>query len=87
MLDYERRQVSRGGLFLAVFPADGEQREFQLENFIAPFVFFGEEGDFFTECVDAFYDALVAFLADSKRKTRNMARARSVAVNGICSEL
>ena len=51
------------------------------------FIFFGEERDFFTEGVDSLYNALVAFLADSKRKTRNMARARSVAVNGICSEL
>ena len=87
MLDYERRQVSRGGLFLAAFSADGEQREFQLENFIAPFVFFGEERDFFTEGVDAFYDALVAFLADAERKARNMACARSVAVDGICRKL
>jgi len=70
-----------------LFPADGEQCEFQLENFIAPFVFFGEERDFFTEGVDSLYNAFVAFLADSKRKARNMARARSVAVNGICSEL
>ena len=45
------------------FPADGEEGELQLENLVAPFVFFGKQCNFFAEGVDALYDSLVAFLA------------------------
>lgn len=50
----------RKRLFL---PADGEEGELQLENLVAGFIFFGDEGDLFAEGVDALYDALVALLA------------------------
>ena len=45
------------------FPADGEEGELQLENLVAGFIFFGDEGDLFAEGIDALYDALVALLA------------------------
>ena len=45
------------------FSAYREEGELQLENLVAPFVFFGEERDFFTEGIDALYDTLVPLLA------------------------
>lgn len=45
------------------FSAYREEGELQLENLVAGFIFFGDEGDLFAEGVDALYDALIAFLA------------------------
>ncbi len=69
-----------------LFPADGEHCKLQLEHFVAVLVFFGDERDFFAEGVDAFHDAVVAFLADAEGESRDVAAARRVAVDGVGGE-
>ena len=73
--------------FALLLPADGEHREFQLEHFVAVLVFLGDECDFLAEGVDAFHDAVVAFLADAEGESRDVAAARHVAVDGVGGEL